>query len=293
MLAVAPFLAPLAQRQHDRQQAFALGGQRIDDARAVGRDRARARGSRRRPSCQPVGEDVAGNAEPGLEFLEMLEAVERAAKDQERPFLADQLDRGGKRARQSRFPERVDAATSACQPASPFSPLPNLIKAQNGSKKQLRSETEHDNQFQFATITGGIAMLRFVLVLSAACALLPRPPLAATYSAKLAAPATERIIARDINWACGADACQGATDESRPAVLCQSLAKRAGRVDSFLVDGRAFAAAELDKCNAVGQGCAEPGARRPISFPRGRAVPLPPARPPLFRACTRAPPPPS
>jgi hypothetical protein len=76
------------------------------------------------------------------------------------------------------------------------------------------------------------------------------PAAAATYSAKLAAPTSERIIARDISWKCGADACQGATEESRPAVLCQGLAKRAGRIDSFLVDGRAFTAAELDKCNA-------------------------------------------
>jgi hypothetical protein len=33
-------------------------------------------------------------------------------------------------------------------------------------------------------------------------------------------------------------------------VLCQSLAKRAGRVDAFLVDGRAVAAADLERCNA-------------------------------------------
>ena len=30
-----------------------------------------------------------------------------------------------------------------------------------------------------------------------------------------------------------------------------SAAKRAGRVDSFLVDGRSFTASELDKCNAA------------------------------------------
>jgi len=83
------------------------------------------------------------------------------------------------------------------------------------------------------------------------------PAAAASYSAKLAAPTTERFIARDIVWACGADACQGSTQESRPAVLCQSLAKRAGKVDSFLVDGRAFTAAELDKCNASAK--ADPG----------------------------------
>jgi hypothetical protein len=33
-------------------------------------------------------------------------------------------------------------------------------------------------------------------------------------------------------------------------VLCQSLARRAGHIDRFLVDGRAFSQAELDRCNA-------------------------------------------
>jgi hypothetical protein len=92
-------------------------------------------------------------------------------------------------------------------------------------------------------------MLRLMLGLSAAV-LAASPAIAATYSAKLAIPTTERFIARDIVWACGAAACQGSTAESRPVVLCQSLAKRAGRVDSFLVDGRAFEAAELERCNA-------------------------------------------
>ena len=84
-----------------------------------------------------------------------------------------------------------------------------------------------------------------------ALALSAAPAAASTYSAKLAVPTTERIIARDIIWTCGADACQGATDESRPAVLCQSLARRAGKVGSFVADGRAFAPAELDKCNSA------------------------------------------
>jgi hypothetical protein len=79
---------------------------------------------------------------------------------------------------------------------------------------------------------------------------LASPAAAASYTATLAVPATERIIARDITWQCGADACQGSTLESRPLVLCESLAGRAGKVDSFLADGRAFSAAELAKCNA-------------------------------------------
>ena len=103
-------------------------------------------------------------------------------------------------------------------------------------------------------------MFRSMMVLSA-IALGAAPAAAATYSAKLTAPTTQRIIARDISWNCGTDACQGATQESRPAVLCQGLAKRAGRVDSFLVDGRAFTAAELDKCNAS----AKPAAAQAIA----------------------------
>ncbi|WP_310468804.1 CC_3452 family protein [Sphingomonas sp.] len=85
-----------------------------------------------------------------------------------------------------------------------------------------------------------------------AATLLAGPAAASTFSAKPFAPASDsRIIARDITWRCGPDACQGATEESRPAVLCQGLAKRVGRLASFTADGRAFSAAELAKCNAA------------------------------------------
>src|SRR5919201_7108555 len=73
---------------------------------------------------------------------------------------------------------------------------------------------------------------------------------ASNYSASPAVPASGQIITRDIVWNCGPAACQGATDESRPLVLCESLAKRAGRIESFIGDGIALTAAELDKCNA-------------------------------------------
>ena len=93
-------------------------------------------------------------------------------------------------------------------------------------------------------------MLRSVLAFSA-LTLIAAPAIASDYSAKPAVPASGRIIARDIVWECGPAACQGATDESRPLVLCQSLAKRAGHIDSFDADGVALGAAELGKCNAV------------------------------------------
>jgi hypothetical protein len=92
-------------------------------------------------------------------------------------------------------------------------------------------------------------MFRPLFAISAV-ALAAAPSAAATYSATLAVPTTNRFIARDISWNCGPAACQGATELSRPVVLCQSLAKRAGRVDSFLADGRALSPAELESCNA-------------------------------------------
>ena len=91
-------------------------------------------------------------------------------------------------------------------------------------------------------------MFRAVVILPVLLAALPAA--AATYSAKLAVPSSGRVIARDIVWNCGPNACQGATEESRPLVLCQSLAKRAGRIDSFIVDGREVSGPELDRCNA-------------------------------------------
>lgn len=87
------------------------------------------------------------------------------------------------------------------------------------------------------------------------------PAAASSYSASLATPASARIIARDIVWNCGPAACQGATDNGRPVVLCQSLAKRAGQVDSFTVDGRALSAADLAECNKL----AKAGSSSPLA----------------------------
>ena len=92
-------------------------------------------------------------------------------------------------------------------------------------------------------------MLRPALAFTA-LALAAAPASAATYSARLLAPTDGRFITRDIVWQCGPAACVGATENGRPLTLCQSLAKRAGRVDTFIANGRAIGAAELDRCNA-------------------------------------------
>lgn len=81
--------------------------------------------------------------------------------------------------------------------------------------------------------------------------LIASPAAARTYSAQLAAAASnDRIITRNIVWSCGGDSCRGATEASRPLVLCQSLAREAGRVESFTADGQALDAADLERCNA-------------------------------------------
>ena len=100
-------------------------------------------------------------------------------------------------------------------------------------------------------------MNRFATLLLAAVTLTAAPAFAGNYSAKPAAPSQARIIARDISWNCGLDACQGNTDESRPAILCQGLAKRAGALNSFIANGRAFNAAELAQCNLSAKGGAK------------------------------------
>ena len=92
-------------------------------------------------------------------------------------------------------------------------------------------------------------MLRSIFALSA-LALTATGAAASTYSAAPAVQTTARFVARDITWNCAGTACQGSTEESRPVVLCQSLAKRAGKIDSFLVDGRALSATDLAQCNA-------------------------------------------
>ena len=98
-------------------------------------------------------------------------------------------------------------------------------------------------------------MTRFTSLFVCAAAFVAAPAIAATYSAKPATqPEASRIIARDISWACGPEACAGSTENSRPLVLCQGLAKQAGRLENFVVNGRALPALELDKCNAAAKG---------------------------------------
>jgi len=93
-------------------------------------------------------------------------------------------------------------------------------------------------------------MTRFAALI-AASVLAAAPAAAATYSAKpIAAPAHSKIIGKDISWTYADGSFHGSTEASRPQIICQDLAKRAGRLESFVADGQALATADLDKCNA-------------------------------------------
>ena len=96
-------------------------------------------------------------------------------------------------------------------------------------------------------------MNRSVLFLAAAT--LAAPAVAATYSAKpVATPSSAKIIGKDISWTLNGDSYRGSTEASRPLVLCQDLAKRAGTLESFVADGKALTAEQLGKCNAFAKG---------------------------------------
>jgi len=93
-------------------------------------------------------------------------------------------------------------------------------------------------------------MTRFAALI-AVIALAAAPAVASTYSAKpLSAPSHNRIVGKDISWSCNGGTCQGSTETSRPLIICQDLARRTGRLESFAADGHALSAAELDKCNS-------------------------------------------
>ena len=92
-------------------------------------------------------------------------------------------------------------------------------------------------------------MLRPIAAFSA-LAFLAAPAAAATYSATTSSTAPAKVAARDVLWTCASGTCSGSTQNSRPLVLCQGLAKQAGPIESFTVNGRAISSGELQRCNA-------------------------------------------
>ena len=71
------------------------------------------------------------------------------------------------------------------------------------------------------------------------------------YQAEPAAkPALTKIVLRDTVWSCGDAGCVAAKSSSRPAIVCEVLAKEVGVLRSFSVAGQPIGAEQLEKCNA-------------------------------------------
>jgi len=67
----------------------------------------------------------------------------------------------------------------------------------------------------------------------------------------VAKPAATRLVVKDVMWTCNdAGRCSGSESNSRPAIVCASLARKVGTLRSFSAAGSAFAADALEKCNA-------------------------------------------
>ena len=65
-----------------------------------------------------------------------------------------------------------------------------------------------------------------------------------------AAPAGEKIIVRDVLWSCATDSCIANKANSRPAIVCATAARKIGKLNAFVVEGKEFSSDELAACNA-------------------------------------------
>lgn len=76
------------------------------------------------------------------------------------------------------------------------------------------------------------------------------PAVGANYQATPATPPAAKVMSRDILWRCGNAGCTASYSNSSAATVCGQLARKVGRLDAFAVNGTAFDAAALARCNA-------------------------------------------
>ena len=97
----------------------------------------------------PIRQDVPGDPETCLELLEMLEAVERSAKNEEGPFLANEFDRRRQWARQRSLAKGLDARVFDQHRAKANAPY----AYSDGNKGYLR---EADGTHRFEVADNGV-----------------------------------------------------------------------------------------------------------------------------------------
>jgi hypothetical protein len=92
-----------------------------------------------------------------------------------------------------------------------------------------------------------LAVTALSLVVSAAPAYAGAP---AYRLVPVAASKSSTVVARDVLWRCGADACTTGSATSRPAIVCATAVREVGAITSFTANGKDFSAEELAACNA-------------------------------------------
>ena len=65
------------------------------------------------------------------------------------------------------------------------------------------------------------------------------------------APARGQIVAHGLLWRCADTRCVALAGNSRPAIICEALAKTAGPLASFTSGGDALPPAQLARCNGA------------------------------------------
>lgn len=74
----------------------------------------------------------------------------------------------------------------------------------------------------------------------------------AYYTATMATPASApRAVAGSLVWNCAGTTCSASRGTSRPAIVCARLVRELGPVTSFVANGQALEAADLQRCNAA------------------------------------------
>jgi hypothetical protein len=96
-------------------------------------------------------------------------------------------------------------------------------------------------------------MSRSFLAFAALVAAVPVQAAAPHYSAELAQARTGTgpMVAHDIAWRCAGAGCIAGRSDSRPLTDCMALARQAGALKSFAVEGTALPPDQLEKCNAA------------------------------------------
>jgi len=98
-------------------------------------------------------------------------------------------------------------------------------------------------------------MVRMFSIAAAAATLFAAVPAVAQAPAYRAIPTVPAKVATNVVvgetlWKCAPEGCTTTTASARPAILCAQAVKKVGRLDSFVVNGAAFGADDLAKCNA-------------------------------------------